>query len=879
MSTTARATIALAGMSCASCAARIEQALAATPGVAEAAVNFAVAQATVTYDPTVATPVALTRAVESAGYEATRIVVEGSGAGAAEPGTVELALEGMSCASCAARIEQALAATPGVARAAVNFAAAKATVEVAARDGQPAAMPEALVAAVEGVGYTARVLGGPAAGGAGAAITDPLAEAAARQDAEAASRAAEMRRQKRALLLAAGFSIPVVLLEAAAMLTGWPDAGWLNLLLLVLTTPVQFVAGGQFLRNSYVALAHGFANMDVLVAMGTLAAYVYSAVATFAGGPTYFDVSAVIITLILLGRFFEARAKGRTSAAIRALMGLRPKTARLLRDGLGETGVPEEADVPVEQLRVGDRILVRPGERIAADGGVEAGESAVDESMLTGESLPVDKRPGEPVIGGTVNTTGTLTIRATKVGAETALAQIIRLVEQAQGGKAPIQRLADRISAVFVPIVIGIAALTFVAWLALGGTSAGALLATVAVLVIACPCALGLATPTAIMVGTGRGAELGILIKGPEVLEAVKRLDVVVLDKTGTVTEGKPKLTDILPAPDVSPKTLLRLAASAERTSEHPLAATIVDGARRRGLKLGEVVGFEAVAGRGVVARVVDAAEPADDAKSSAGEPAGPSHGAGGSVGTPVVASATQPAVAVDVAAPIEVLVGTRALLEAKGVDVAPLVPVAERLEAEGKTAMLVAAGGRPLGVIAVADTVKPTSKEAVSSLRQLGLDVVLLTGDNPRTAQAIARQVGIERVMAQVLPDQKVAEIERLQAEGKRVAMVGDGINDAPALAQADLGIAIGTGTDVAMEASDLTLVSGDLRGVATAIALSRATMRTIRQNFFWAFIYNLVGIPIAALGLLNPIIAGAAMAFSSVSVVTNSLRLRRFR
>jgi len=613
------------------------------------------------------------------------------------------------------------------------------------------------------------------------------------------------------------------------MFGGLHESFALNLLLLTLTTPVQFIAGWQFLRNAWKALQHGFANMDVLVTMGTLAAYAYSAVATFRGGHVYFDTAAVIITLILLGRYFEARAKGRTSDAIRRLMGLRRKTAWILRGGA-------EIDVPVEQMQVEDRFLVRPGERIAVDGIVEAGQSSVDESMLTGESLPVDKAAGDPVIGATVNQRGILTVRATKVGAETALAQIIRLVEEAQGGKAPIQRLADRISTVFVPIVIGIAALTFGGWLVLGSGPdrlTPALLATVAVLVIACPCALGLATPTAIIVGTGRGAELGILIRGPEVLEAVKRLDVVVLDKTGTVTEGKPRLTDVVPAPGGDEMRLLQAAASAERRSEHPLGAAIVASARERGLALDEPEAFDAVPGGGVTARV-------------AGE---------------------------------EVVVGTRALLLARGIDVTGLLDAATRLEGAGKTAMLVAIGGKPAGVLAVADTLKPTSADAVARLRHLGLDVVLLTGDNARTAEAIGRALRIDQVVAEVLPQQKVDEVKRLQAEGKRVAMVGDGINDAPALAQADLGIAIGTGTDVAIEASDLTLMSGDLRGVPAAIALSRATMRAIKQNLFWAFIYNLIGIPIAAFGLLNPIIAGAAMAFSSVSVVANSLRLRRFR
>ena len=821
MPTLVKQTMGIDGMTCAACAARIERSLRQVPGDETADVNFALARATVHYDPEVAQAGTLRQAVEAAGYAVTRLETPPPPRPA--PGTkVELALDGMTCAACAARIEKALGQVPGVARASVNFATARASVTLGAA-GDPG--PDALVAAVVEAGYAARLItAGDHAGGTTSTTAAP--EAA---DRERAARDAHLRTQRRALILAAVFAVPVAVLGNLPMLGGLHESFALNLLLLTLTTPVQFVAGWQFLRNGAKALRHGFANMDVLVAMGTLAAYAYSAVATFGGGHVYFDTAAVIITLILLGRYFEARAKGRTSEAIRRLMGLSPKTARLLRDGV-------EVDVPVAQLEVGDRVVVRPGERIAVDGIVEAGRSSVDESMLTGESLPVDKAPGDPVIGATVNQRGALTVRATKVGADTALAQIIRLVEEAQGGKAPIQRLADRISAMFVPIVIGIAALTFGGWLWLGSSPdplTPALLATVAVLVIACPCALGLATPTAIMVGTGRGAELGILIRGPEVLEAVKRLDVVVLDKTGTVTEGKPRLTDILPAPGGDETHLLRVAASAERRSEHPLGEAIVAGGRERGLTLDEPTAFEAVPGGGVTAQV-------------AGE---------------------------------DVVVGTRALLRERGIDVHGLLDAADRLEGEGKTTMLVALGGKSAGVLAVADTVKPTSADAIARLRRLGLDIVLLTGDNARTAAAIARALGIERVRAEVLPQQKVDEVKRLQAEGKRVAMVGDGINDAPALAQADLGIAIGTGTDVAIEASDLTLMSGDLRGVPTAIALSRATMRAIKQNLFWAFIYNLIGIPIAALGLLNPIIAGAAMAFSSVSVVANSLRLRRFR
>jgi Cu+-exporting ATPase len=822
MATLVKETLGIDGMSCASCAARIERSLRAVPGVQAADVNFALGRATVQYDPALARPDALRGAVEAAGYAVTAMGSPPGSAPALEA-RFELALEGMSCAACVARIEKALAQVPGVARASVNLATARASVTLSGAD--LAAAPAALVAAVEQAGYGARLIpAGDRPGG-----TRSAAEPPEMADRERAAREAHLRAQRRALLLAAGLSIPVAVLGNLPMVGLLHESVALNVVLLALTTPVQFVAGWQFLRNAAKALRHGFANMDVLVAMGTLAAYAYSAVATFAGGHVYFDTAAVIITLILLGRFLEARAKGRTSDAIRRLMGLRPRTARLLRGGV-------EIDVPLAELRVGDRFVVRPGERIAVDGVVEVGQSSVDESMLTGESLPVDKAPGAPVVGGTVNQRGALTVRATRVGGDTALAQIIRLVEEAQGGKAPIQRLADRISAVFVPIVIGIAALTFGGWLWLGGGPdplTPALLTTVAVLVIACPCALGLATPTAIMVGTGRGAELGILIRGPEVLESVERLDVVVLDKTGTVTEGRPRLTDVVPAPGGDAARLLRVAASAERRSEHPLGEAIVAGARERDLAPDEPEAFAAVPGGGVTARV------------------------GGD----------------------DVVVGTRALVREHGIEADGLLDAADRLEREGKTAMLVAVSGKPVGVLAVADTIKPTSADAIARLRRLGLDVVLLTGDNARTARAIGRSLGIDRVLAEVLPHQKVEEVKRLQAGGKRVAMVGDGINDAPALAQADLGIAIGTGTDVAMEASDLTLMSGDLRGVPAAIALSRATMRAIKQNLFWAFVYNLIGIPIAALGLLNPIIAGAAMAFSSVSVVANSLRLRRFR
>jgi len=633
--------------------------------------------------------------------------------------------------------------------------------------------------------------------------------------------------------------------------------GWLNLALLLLATPVQFWAGWRFYRGAWGALKHGQANMNTLVVMGTSAAYLYSVVATlapqlFAAGraDVYFDTSSLIITLILLGRLLEARAKGRTNEAMKKLAGLQAKTARVVRGG-------EELDLPVENVEIGDVVVVRPGEKIPVDGRVASGESAVDESMITGESIPVMKREGDEVIGATMNTSGSFRFEATKVGEDSALHQIMRMVEEAQGSKAPIQRLADKISAVFVPAVIGVAAATFLVWLLFGPEPAltFALLNTVAVLIIACPCAMGLATPTSIMVGTGKGAESGILIRGGEALEGAHKLDTIVLDKTGTLTRGEPQLTDVVVENGIREEELLRLVASAERTSEHPLGEAIVRGAQDRGLPLAEADTFEAVSGGGIRARVEG----------------------------------------------LEVLVGSRRFLSEASVSEDGLLPEAEELAREGKTPIFVAVDGRPTGLMAVADVVRDEAREAVGQLHALGLEVAMLTGDNRRTAEAIARKLSIDRVVAEVRPEDKSNEVKRLQAEGKQVGMVGDGINDAPALAQADVGIAIGTGTDVAMEAADVTLISGDVRGVARAIGLSKATVRNIEQNLFWAFAYNVALIPVAAgvlyplfsdgsvpevlspvlgeYGFLNPVLAAAAMALSSVTVVSNALRLRRVK
>jgi P-type Cu+ transporter len=756
------------------------------------------------------------------------------------------ALEGMTCASCAMSIEKALNKVPGVQEARVNLATEQATVTY-----DPAQTGiEQLVQKVDAVGYQAIPQTGSsaeatkrtyAAPSAGPSVGTPQASPA---DAQRQRRQAELARKRALLILGIVLTVPVLILSNFFM-NSFPGE---NLLLLALTTPVWVVVGWEFHRAAINRLRHAGANMDTLISVGSTAAYLMSVVATFfprvVGAATFYDTAALIVTLIFLGKYLETRAKGQTNEAISKLMDLQPRIAHVIREDV-------EVELPIEQVVVGDELVVRPGEKIPVDGIVLTGLSSVDESMITGESISVEKAEGDPLIGATLNQRGLLRLRATKVGGDTVLASIIRLVEQAQGSKAPIQRLADTISSIFVPVVLVIAGLTFIAWAIIGNLHIvplpmafdpwiTAIVAAVTVLVVACPCALGLATPTAIMVGTGKGAEQGILIKGGESLERIQAVRAVLLDKTGTITKGKPELTDVFALPGMSADAMLRLAAEAEQGSEHPLAAAIVEGARARGIPLGATSeAFTALAGRGLSATVEGHA----------------------------------------------VLIGTRALMREHTIDTAVLHERLETLEAQGKTAMLIAIDGKMAGLVAAADTIKVGSREAIAHLHAEGLSVWMITGDNRRTAQSIAAQVGIptEQVLAEVLPEEKARQVKRLQEQGLIVAFVGDGINDAPALVQADAGIAMGTGTDIAIEASDITLVKGNLKSAATALALSRATLRTIKQNLFWAFAYNIVLIPAALLSPLvpflqgnAPIFAAAAMALSSVTVVSNSLRLR---
>jgi len=813
---TERTVIPVTGMTCTTCAATIEKGLAETPGVEQAKVNFASEKVSIEYDPSKVELSTLRSTISELGYGmATRKSI--------------FPVSGMTCASCVAHVEQALAGVSGVISANVNLASEKATVEYV--EGLEIAD---LRQAVKQAGYELGL------------------EAETLEDVTIAAQR-ESRTVRNRFIIAITLGVLILVLGFVPSFAGKLYLLW------ALATPVQFWAGLRFYRGAWAALRHKTTDMNTLIAVGTSAAYVYSMVAILAPGlfvaagrepHVYFDTAALIIGLILLGRFLEARARGQTSEAIKKLIGLQPKTALVIRDG-------EEREIPVEDVQVGDRILVRPGERVPVDGIVRQGYSSIDESMITGESIPVEKNVGDEVISATINKTGSFQFEAAKVGKDTTLAQIIRLVEEAQGSKAPIQRLADVIASYFVPIVIGIAITTFIIWYFAGPAPAFtfALLNFIAVLIIACPCALGLATPTAIIVGTGKGAEHGILIRSAETLERFHRINAVLLDKTGTLTQGQPRVIDVIAATFSSQDEVLRLAASAERGSEHPLGEAITSAASERQLELHPVSDFNAIPGHGIEASV-------------AGK---------------------------------KLLLGNLVLIKDRGLSLNGLEKEAERLWSKGKTVMFLGIDSQVAGIIAVADTIKPNAEAALVELHKMGIEAVMLTGDNQRTAEAIAQEVGIDRVMAEVLPEHKAREVKRLQDEGKTVAMVGDGINDAPALAQADVGIAIGTGTDVAMETADITLISGNLEGIVTAISLSKRTMRTIKQNLFWAFAYNTVLIPVAAgvlylafgqtgvpsglhfilgdFGFLNPILAAAAMAASSITVVMNSLRLRKFK
>lgn len=800
---TKQTTLQITGMTCAACANKIEKGLNKLDGVDVANVNLALEKASVTYDPTKINIDKLEQTIQKLGYDTVNEVAQ-------------FQLEGMTCAACASKIEKGLNKLPGVTNATVNLALETARIEYSPSEVSVIDMQNK----VKQLGYKAMVK---------------------QDDAHAGDyRKKEIQRQKRKLIISAILSFPLLWsMVAHFSFTSWiymPDLFMNPWFQLILATPVQFIIGRHFYIGAYKSLRNGSANMDVLIALGTSAAYFYSLYLTLdwyalggdihSGPAMYYETSAVLITLVIMGKLFEVLAKGKTSEAIKSLMGLQAKTALVVRDG-------QEMTLPVEEVIVGDMVLVRPGDKVPVDGVVVEGVSAVDESMLTGESIPVEKKAGDSVIGATINKNGMLRIQATKVGKDTALAQIVKVVEEAQGSKAPIQRVADKISGIFVPIVVGIAVVTFLVWyfIVSPGDVAGALEKAIAVLVIACPCALGLATPTSIMAGSGRAAEYGILFKGGEHLEQTHKVDTIILDKTGTVTKGKPELTDVLAVNDEA--EFLRLVGAAEKNSEHPLAEAIVNGIRDRKIGIPEPQSFEAIPGYGIITQV--------EGK--------------------------------------EILIGTRRLMEKYDVNAAHAYEKMVHFEETGKTAMLVAIDRQYAGIVAVADTIKETSKAAVSRLKEMGIQVIMITGDNERTAQAIAVQVGIDHVRAEVLPEGKAEEVKRLQVEGKTVAMVGDGINDAPALATANIGMAIGTGTDVAMEAADVTLMRGDLSSIPDAIYMSRKTMTNIKQNLFWALGYNTLGIPVAAIGFLAPWVAGAAMALSSVSVVLNALRLQRVK
>ena len=805
-------TLPVTGMSCANCAMNIERALNKVPGIKEARVNFASEEATIVFDGAKVQVKDVVDKIQDAGF----------GVATAR---VELPITGMTCANCAATVERTLKKkVPGVVKAAVNFASERAHVEYI-----PSLVDiDTIARAVEDAGY-------------GVVLPQEVED---EEDAELSARKAEIRDQTRKFLVGILFAGPLFVLSMGrdfGLLGPWSHEPWVNWLFLALATPVQFYTGWDYYVGGWKSLKNRSANMDVLVAMGSSVAYFYSlGVLLFPtlGEHVYFETSAVIITLIKLGKMLEARTKGRTGGAIRKLMALRPKTATVVRDG-------KEEEIPLSRVQVGDILVVRPGESIPVDGVIIEGHSSVDESMLTGEPIPVDKAPGDQVVGGTINGEGWLKLEAKKVGKDTALAHIIRMVREAQGSKAPVQALADRVAAIFVPGVIGIAFFTFALWWLLGGGFVPAMIRLVAVLVIACPCALGLATPTAIMAGTGKGAEKGILFRNSEALETASKLDTVVLDKTGTITAGRPSVADIVVLDRVveSAEELLKMAASVEQRSEHPLGKAIVEEAMARGLTLEQPDEFKALRGEGV---------------------RGILNGK-------------------------EMLVGKPAWFSSLGLSGQEESQMVESLQEEGKTVMMVAVDGKVAGLIGVSDRIKPESKEAISALHEQGIRTVMLTGDNMQTARTIGAQVGVDEIIAEVLPEEKSKKIKELQQQGRMVGMVGDGINDAPALAQAHVGFAIGTGTDVAIEAGDVVLVSGSLMGVPRAVSLSRATMNTVKQNLFWAFAYNVVLIPVAAgilypfegvpgfLRQLHPILAALAMAMSSITVVSNSLRLYR--